>query len=109
MWVTPRSNARWMARIDSASSTRPPVVYMPAMVMAPRPIRETSSPPRLTCFMTVFLSLVSSSQGHPEEHEGEPVYRGKASDPLYVVSCRSFEGVDSRGDIREFLTTRRAR
>ena len=29
--------------------------------------------------------------------------------PFTVVSCRSFESVDSRGDIREFLTTRRAR
>jgi hypothetical protein len=34
MWVTPRSTARWMARTDSASSRPPPLVSVPAMVIA---------------------------------------------------------------------------
>src|SRR6185436_10651256 len=55
MWVTPRSSARWMVRIDSASSRPPPVVYVPAMVMAPRPIRETSRPPSDACFIRYSL------------------------------------------------------
>lgn len=33
----------------------PPVVYVPAMVMAPRPMRETSSPPSVTCFIRYSL------------------------------------------------------
>jgi hypothetical protein len=33
------------------------LVYVPVIVMAPRPIRETSSPPREMCFINVSLSF----------------------------------------------------
>ena len=46
MCVTPSSRARWMVRMDSASSTAPSVVYVPAMVTAPRPMRDTPRAPR---------------------------------------------------------------
>jgi hypothetical protein len=49
-----------MVRIDSASSRPPPLVYVPAIVMAPRPIRETSSPPREMCLINVSLSFYES-------------------------------------------------
>src|SRR4051812_36423864 len=60
MWVTPRSSARWMVRIDSESSTAPSLVYVPAMVMAPRPMRETLRAPRCAFFMVLFSGVSRS-------------------------------------------------
>src|SRR5688500_19120109 len=70
MCVTPRSSARWIVRIDSSSSRPPPVVYTPAIVIAPRPIRDTANPPSDTCFIVRSSRRVDSSQppsGAPKE------------------------------------------
>lgn len=58
MWVTPSSSARWMVRIDSASSNAPSAVYVPDMLIAPRPSRPTSRVPRCAFFMMVPCLLV---------------------------------------------------
>src|SRR3954447_20187686 len=50
MKVTPSSSARWMVRMDSASSLPAPV-YPNDIPIAPRPIRETSRSPNLMCFI----------------------------------------------------------
>src|SRR3954453_5142453 len=52
MSVTPRSGAGGVGRRDSASPVPAPV-YAPDMPMPPRPMRPTSSVPRLMCFMSV--------------------------------------------------------
>ena len=56
MKVTPRSSARWIVRMDSASSLPAPV-YAADMPIVPRPMRDTSRSRSLLCFTSFSLSL----------------------------------------------------
>src|SRR6478735_6806817 len=114
MWVTPRSSARWIVRIDSVSSRAPSLVYVPAIVMAPSPMRETSRPARCAVFMKVTPSREVQAERYepcnpPRERRRShcwKVYRQPTPGP----TGRSYGGeVDNRDEIKDFLRTRRAR
>src|SRR5215207_9620139 len=128
-----------MVRIDSASSRPPPLVYVPAIVMEPTPIRETSSPPREMCFINVSLSFSAQAWSLPcrwctatEPRAGrgwEPLTMGLLTGtPQPHSTARKVDGMAGgnnypdtsdgipnearssvRGEIQTFLTTRRAR
>src|SRR3954453_1490169 len=86
------------------------------MVMAPRPIRETSRLPRCA----VLMSVLSRSLGMGRWRRQPPgnrrpswwrshcwsVYRQPTTDPR---SATYRGGVDNRAEVKDFLTTRRAR
>src|SRR4051812_26664867 len=86
------------------------------MVMAPRPIRETSSPPRETCFMTLLLLT-------DPRVPGNAMTPGNASSETRRSHCWTVcyqhtprlgfaaypGGVDSRDEVKAFLSSRRAK
>ena len=53
--------------------------------------------------------MVAFSQAALPTRAGDPLYRVNASDPLEPGRVAYRRGMDTRNDIREFLTTRRAR
>src|SRR3954469_6754867 len=117
MWVTPRSRARWIVAMDSASSRSPPEVYVPAIVIAPRPIRDTSRAPRCALRMSapaVWVGrAVASTLSRPSGGR-QPLSRGGTGSDSVRYGGGSSLGcmVDkdgARAALRAFLVTRRAR
>src|SRR4051794_22278826 len=87
------------------------------MAIVPSPMRETSSPPSEMCFMTTFLSdgeaVVTASCFVQESRSSlevrVPVGRGTGRVPQEGASRVYAALVDTKKEIRDFLTSRRAR
>src|SRR5678815_3203812 len=60
--VTPRSSARWIARIDSSSSRGP---YDCDILMQPRPTADTSGPPLPSCRFCITASMLEPMLSAP--------------------------------------------
>src|SRR3954453_15831922 len=117
MWVTPRSMARWIVARDSASSRPPPEVEVPAIVIAPRPIRDTSRAPRCALRMSapaVGVGRVVASTLSRGSGGRQPLSRGgTGSDSVRhgggpSLGCMVDKDA-ARAALRAFLVTRRAR
>src|SRR3954462_5685957 len=117
MWVTPRSRARWIVAMDSASSRSPPEVYVPAMVIAPRPIRDTSRASRSALRMSapdVWVGRVVVSTLHSGTGGRQPLSRGGTGSASVrpgggpSLGCMVDKDV-ARAALRAFLVSRRAR
>src|SRR3954465_8571679 len=116
MWVTPRSRARWIVAMDSASSRPPPEVEVPAIVIAPRPIRDTSRAPRCALRMSApaaWVGRVVASTLSRGSGGRQPLSRGgTGSDSVRYgggPSLGCMVDKDARAALRAFLVTRRAR
>src|SRR4051794_19053824 len=117
MWVTPKSRARWIVAMDSPSSRPPPEVEVPAIVIAPRPIRDTLRAPRCALRMSapaVWVGRVVASTLSQGSGGREPLSRGGTGSASVRYERRPSLGcmVDkdaARAALRAFLVTRRAR
>src|SRR3977135_1820884 len=77
-------------------------------------MRETSSPPSEMCFMSAWLLVVVKDVGGVQERTGSrrvrvPVDRGTGRVSHPPPGGSTLPVVDTKSEIREFLTSRRAR
>src|SRR3954470_22925838 len=106
MNVTPSSSARWMVRSDSASSGAAP--YAPVMLIAPRPMRETSSVPRVVCFMHLSCQWVRGAGQRPGHNRGMPARpRPSTGDfPVQYVTRILFSDLDAQMHVNNIAYAR---